>query len=171
MDSVVAALGLNKVRGTLVGGQMRRGVSGGERKRVSVAHELLIDPSVLILDEPTSGLDSTTAMNLINALRDLAQGGRTLITTIHQPSSRLYQQLDELILMSDGHVMYSGRGSQAARWFGHLGCQLPYGVNVADFVLDLASGAFEHDQPVLGATGGDRQKRLIEVRRPHMPWL
>ena len=164
MDSVVAALGLTKVRGTLVGGAMRRGVSGGERKRVSVAHELLIDPSVLILDEPTSGLDSTTAMNLIFALRGLAQGGRTLITTIHQPSSRLYQQLDELILMSDGHVMYSGRGSEAARWFGYLGCQLPYGVNVADFVLDLASGAFEHDQPVLGATGGDRQKRLIEVR-------
>jgi ABC-type multidrug transport system ATPase subunit len=65
--------------------------------------------------QPTSGLDSTTAMNLVNALRELARGGRTLITTIHQPSSRLYQQLDNLILMSDGHVMYSGKGDQVRR--------------------------------------------------------
>ena len=102
-------------------------------------------------------------MNLVVALRGLASGGRTLITTIHQPSSRLYQQLDQLILMSEGHLMYSGKGSEAARWFGHLGCQLPYGVNVADFVLDLASGVFETDT-VLGAAGADRQQKLLEVR-------
>lgn len=164
VDAVITALGLDKCRGTLVGGPMRRGVSGGERKRVSVGHELLIDPSVLILDEPTSGLDSTTAMHLMSTLRALASGGRTVITTIHQPSSRLYRQLDNLILMSDGHVMYSGRASEAATWFGHLGCTLPYGVNVADFVLDLASGEFENDGPVLGTQGRDRKERLIEAR-------
>lgn len=154
---------------------MRRGVSGGERKRVSVGHELLIDPSVLILDEPTSGLDSTTAMHLMSTLRALASGGRTIITTIHQPSSRLYQQLDNLILMSDGHVMYSGRAQEAAAWFGHLGCKLPYGVNVADFVLDLASGEFDPNESVLGTTGPARKERLIEVSLapylPHAPLL
>ena len=104
-------------------------------------------------------------MNLVFALRDLATGGRTIVTTIHQPSSRLYQQLDDLILMSDGHVMYSGKGSEVSRWFGYLGCKLPYGVNVADYVLDLSSGVFENDPPVLGAEGKERQARLIEVWR------
>lgn len=90
------------------GGFFRRGISGGERKRVSVGHELLINPSIILLDEPTSGLDSTTAMNLVTSLRQLAAGGRAVITTIHQPSSRLYQQLDKLLLLSDGHAMYYG---------------------------------------------------------------
>lgn len=63
---------------------MRRGVSGGERKRVSVGHELLTSPSVLLLDEPTSGLDSTTAGHLLATLQELALGGRTVVTTIHQ---------------------------------------------------------------------------------------
>jgi ABC-type Mn2+/Zn2+ transport system ATPase subunit len=83
------------------GGFFRKGISGGERKRTSVGHELLINPSVLFLDEPTSGLDSTTAMHLLSTLRQLAAGGRTIVTTIHQPSSRLYQQLDKLLLLSE----------------------------------------------------------------------
>lgn len=108
VNGVISALGLDKCRNTLVGGPTRRGVSGGERKRVSVGHELLINPSVIILDEPTSGLDSTTAMSLILTLRGLARDGRSIITTIHQPSSRLFHQLDRLMLMSDGHAIYSG---------------------------------------------------------------
>ena len=73
-----------------------------------MGHELLINPSIILLDEPTSGLDSTTAMNLITTLCQLAAGGRAVVTTIHQPSSRLYQQLDKLLLLSDGHAMYYG---------------------------------------------------------------
>ncbi len=90
------------------GGFFRRGISGGERKRVSVGHELLINPAVLMLDEPTSGLDSTTAMHLVETLRKLAEGGRAIITTIHQPSSRLYTMLDKLLLLSEGHAMFYG---------------------------------------------------------------
>ncbi len=73
-----------------------------------MGHELLINPSVLLLDEPTSGLDSTTAMRLVTTLRHLAKGGRAIISTIHQPSSRLFQQLDKLLLLSEGHAMYYG---------------------------------------------------------------
>lgn len=87
------------------GGFFRKGISGGERKRASVGHELIINPSILLLDEPTSGLDSTTAMHLLTSLRALAQGGRSIITTIHQPSSRLYQQLDKLLLLSQVRVL------------------------------------------------------------------
>lgn len=147
---VVRALGLDKCQDTIIGGFFRRGVSGGERKRVSIGVELLINPVILLLDEPTSGLDSTTAMHLIQTLRQLALGGRAIATTIHQPSSRLYQQLDKLMLLSEGHVMYYGAASQVATWFTHLGFSLPYGVNVADFILDLAMGEVQGPGAIQG---------------------
>ena len=140
VDAVISALGLGKCRDTIVGGFFRRGISGGERKRVSVGHELLINPSVLLLDEPTSGLDSTTAMRLVTTLRALAAGGRAVATTIHQPSSRLFQMLDKLLMLSEGHAIYYGASGVAADWFHRLGFTLPYGVNAADFLLDVASG-------------------------------
>ena len=148
VGEVVAALGLAKCRDTIIGGFFRRGISGGERKRVSVGHELLINPSVLLLDEPTSGLDSTTAMRLVTTLRALAAGGRAVATTIHQPSSRLFQLLDKLLLLSEGHAIYYGRAALATDWFHRLGFTMPYGVNAADFLLDVASG------DVTGATKG-----------------
>ncbi|KAK9808606.1 hypothetical protein WJX72_000468 [[Myrmecia] bisecta] len=140
VQNVITALGLEKCKNTIIGGFFRRGISGGERKRVSVGHELLINPSILMLDEPTSGLDSTTAMHLVQTLRQLATGGRSVVTTIHQPSSRLYQLLDKLLLLSNGHVMYYGVASGAAEYFHKLGYALPFEVNTADFILDLASG-------------------------------
>ncbi|KAL4542047.1 hypothetical protein Ndes2437B_g06366 [Nannochloris sp. 'desiccata'] len=138
--AVISSLGLTKCKDTIIGGFFRRGISGGERKRASVGHELLINPSTLFLDEPTSGLDSTTAMHLLETLRTLAQGGRAVVTTIHQPSSRLYQQLDKLLLLSGGHALYYGDAQQAVDYFERVGYPIPPRVNAADFILDLASG-------------------------------
>lgn len=140
VNTVIRVLGLEKCKDTIVGGFFRRGISGGERKRASVGHELLINPSTLFLDEPTSGLDSTTAMHLLETLRALAQGGRAVVTTIHQPSSRLYQQLDKLLLLSQGHALYYGHAQAAVDFFERLGYTIPPRVNAADFILDLASG-------------------------------
>jgi len=140
VNTVISTLGLESCQNTIIGGAMRRGVSGGERKRVSVGHEMIINPSVLFLDEPTSGLDSTTALALVGTLRRLASAGRTIITTIHQPSSKMYQQLDKLLLLSQGHTMYYGDAQEVGPWFGNLGFPCPYGVNLADHILDMATG-------------------------------
>ena len=90
-----------------------------------------------------SGLDATTAMHLLTTFRQLAEGGRAILTTIHQPSSRLYRQLDNVLLLSEGHVMYYGAAKLALDWFAHLKYPCPYGVNIADFMLDLANGDME----------------------------
>ncbi|KXZ52591.1 hypothetical protein GPECTOR_9g636 [Gonium pectorale] len=140
VEMVVAGLGLERCRDTIIGSAMMRGVSGGERKRVSIGHELLINPSMLLLDEPTSGLDSTTALRLMHTLRSLASGGRTIVTSIHQPSSRLYRQMDKLMLLSEGRTMYYGEAAAVSTWFRLHGQPCPFGTNVADHILDLASG-------------------------------
>lgn len=88
VEHVIAELGLNKCRNSMIGGPLFRGISGGEKKRVSIGQEMLINPSLLLLDEPTSGLDSTTALRILTTIKRLADGGRTVITTIQQPSSR-----------------------------------------------------------------------------------
>lgn len=136
---VMEELGLGDVKRTIVGGEDRRGVSGGERKRVSIGIELLTNPSVLYLDEPTSGLDSTIALQLVHTLKMLAKGGRTVITSIHQPSSRCFAAFDDVSLMTRGRCIYNGVADGMIEYFETLGAKIPVGTNVAEFVLDLAN--------------------------------
>ncbi|GER56220.1 ABC transporter family protein [Striga asiatica] len=146
-DRVVAELGLARCRNSIIGGPLLRGISGGERKRVSIGQELLIDPSLLLLDEPTSGLDSTTAHRILATVKGLAAGGRTVITTIHQPSSRLYHMFDKLVLLSEGRPIYYGAAAAALDYFSSVGFSVSVAVNPADFLLDLANGIgpdYEH---------------------------
>lgn len=82
-EMVIKELGLTRCRNNIVGGPLLRGISGGERKRVSIGQEMLVNPCLLLLDEPTSGLDSTTAQRIVATIKGLARGGRTVITTIH----------------------------------------------------------------------------------------
>ncbi|WCJ35703.1 ABC-2 type transporter family protein [Euphorbia peplus] len=140
-EVVIVELGLTRCRNSIVGGSLLRGVSGGERKRVSIGQEMLVNPSLLLLDEPTSGLDSTTAQRIVATLRRLARGGRTVITTIHQPSSRLYMMFDKVVVLSDGYPIYSGQAGRVVEYFESVG--YPPGsnfMNPADFLLDLANG-------------------------------
>ena len=85
-------------------------------------------------------------MHLLSTFRQLAQGGRSIVTTIHQPSSRLYQQLDTVLLLSEGHVMYYGAAHMAMDWFEHMGYPCPPGMNIADFMLDLSNGELGRDE-------------------------
>ncbi|KAJ6431927.1 hypothetical protein OIU84_019243 [Salix udensis] len=140
-ELVIMELGLTRCRNSLVGGPLFRGISGGERKRVSIGQEMLVNPSLLLLDEPTSGLDSTTAQRIVATLRGLARGGRTVITTIHQPSSRLYRMFDKVVVLSDGCPIYSGQAGRVMEYFESLGYNPGFNfMNPADFLLDLANG-------------------------------
>ncbi|KAL6549776.1 ABC transporter G member 14 [Orobanche minor] len=140
-DRVVVELGLTGCRDSMVGGALFRGISGGERKRVSIGQEMLINPSLILLDEPTSGLDSTTAQRILTTVKVLAAGGRTVLTTIHQPSSRLYHMFDKVLLLSSGGCpVYYGLGSAALDYFSSIGYSTSVTVNPADLLLDLANG-------------------------------
>ncbi|XP_058776767.1 ABC transporter G family member 9-like [Vicia villosa] len=138
--NVIDQLGLTKCEDSIVGDTHLRGVSGGERKRVSIGQELLINPSLLFLDEPTSGLDSTTAQRIVSTLSDLAKGGRTIVMTIHQPSSRLYYMFHKVLLLAEGNVLYFGKGSEAIQHFSNIGYAPAMAMNPSDFLLDLANG-------------------------------
>lgn len=147
-DAIIVELGLTRCRNTIIGGPLLRGVSGGERKRVSIGHEMLTNPSLLFLDEPTSGLDSTTAQKIIFTLQSLARGGRTIVTTIHQPSSRLYYMFNKVILLTEGNAIYYGEASAAMDYFSSIGFSPAVPMNPADFMLDLANGIAPDARPV-----------------------
>jgi ABC-type multidrug transport system ATPase subunit len=113
-------------------------LSGGEKKRVNIGTEMLMDPSVIMLDEPTSGLDSTSAVALMSTLHSLAKNdGKTIITSIHQPSSAVFQAFDSLMLLADGHAVYFGTPSQSLRYLDGLNLSCPSGYNAADHWMDL----------------------------------
>lgn len=94
-----------------------KGLSGGERKRLSFASEALTDPPLLLCDEPTSGLDSFIAMNVVQVLKNLAAKGKTVILTIHQPSSELFALFDKLVFMAEGRTAFFGTPDQAKTFF------------------------------------------------------
>ncbi|KAL7751228.1 hypothetical protein RI367_003434 [Sorochytrium milnesiophthora] len=133
VDEIIHMLGLNKCRNTIIGTATEKGVSGGERKRACMAMELITNPSIIYLDEPTSGLDTYTAYAVVKLLKDLATSGRTVIATLHQPSSEIFHLIDDLCLMSQGEIMYHGPAEQSVSYFARLGYQCPQYSNPADF--------------------------------------
>ena len=114
-------LGLWEIRTSLVGDSDMKVISGGERKRTAIGVELITDPQVLLLDEPTSGLDSFKAFSIVKFLQQLARKGKTIISTIHQPSSDAFINFDKLILMCDGHIVYQGLPSEVPAYFNDIG--------------------------------------------------
>jgi ABC-type multidrug transport system ATPase subunit/ABC-type multidrug transport system permease subunit len=137
-------LGLNKCMHSRIGEPMKRGVSGGERKRVCIALGLLTEPKCLFLDEPTSGLDSHISMEVMRTVKSLSNDGRTIICTIHQPSQVIYNLFDKLILLRNGSVAYWGTGKDVAKgFFEKLGFHSDEYDNSAEYLLDVVSGALE----------------------------
>lgn len=139
VDRCIQELGLAKVENSQIGNETIRGVSGGERKRVSIATELVADAPCILLDEPTSGLDAASSVTVISTLRRLASNGRTIVTTIHQPRSSIFNMFDMLMVLSAGRTMYFGPAKDAVGYFSSLQFPSPTTFNPADFFLDLVS--------------------------------
>ncbi|KAI9552420.1 ABC protein [Daphnia sinensis] len=117
-------------------------LSGGERKRLSIGLELIDNPSLLFLDEPTSGLDSSSSLQCVALLREIARSGRTVVATIHQPSSRLLSHFDHLYIVASGSCIYQGPVGSLVSYLKVMDLNCPSYHNPADFALDVASGEY-----------------------------
>jgi ABC-type multidrug transport system ATPase subunit len=137
-ESVLQKLGLKNCADTLVGSDLIKGISGGEKRRVSIATQILTEPRILLLDEPTSGLDSFTAASIIEVLASLAKEGRTIVLTIHQPGSNLFHRFDNILLLArGGFPVFFGKGVDMLPYFTTAGFPCSENMNPTDFALDL----------------------------------
>ncbi|KAL2223218.1 P-loop containing nucleoside triphosphate hydrolase protein [Thermoascus aurantiacus ATCC 26904] len=146
-EEILLKMGLKDCADNLIGSDLVKGISGGEKRRVSIAIQILTDPKVLLLDEPTSGLDAFTATSIIEVLKGLAAEGRTLILTIHQSRSDIFPHFDNILLLArGGHPVYAGKGADMLSYFGSLGYECPKTTNPADFVLDLITVDLQNEE-------------------------
>ena len=132
-------VGLSKIKNSFVGDIDRPGISGGEKKRLAVATQLIFGASLLFLDEVTSGLDSLMAESIIKIMKDLAESGCTILCTVHQPSSVLYDMFDKVCLISEGKIAFFGSHIDALIHFEESGypCS-PYHCPADHFIYTLA---------------------------------
>ncbi|OMP03185.1 ABC transporter-like protein [Corchorus capsularis] len=137
VKELLEELGLEHVANIRVGGESNRGISGGEKRRVSIGVDLVHDPAVLLIDEPTSGLDSASALDVVLLLKSMAvKQSKTIVMTIHQPGSRILELFDQVLLLSNGTVLHQGSLSlleQRLRFAGHL---IPRHVNVLEYAME-----------------------------------
>lgn len=137
VEALVDQLGLRNAAKTVIGDEGHRGVSGGERRRVSIGTDIIHDPILLFLDEPTSGLDSTSAYMVVKVLQRIARSGSIVLMSIHQPSYRILRVLDRMIFLSRGQTVFSGSPSSLPQFFADFGHPIPANEDRTEFVLDF----------------------------------
>ncbi|THU71124.1 hypothetical protein C4D60_Mb08t32230 [Musa balbisiana] len=172
VESLLRELGLGRVADARVGDDARvRGISGGERRRVSIGVDVVHDPRILILDEPTSGLDSTSALQIVDMLKVMAETrGRTIILSIHQPGFRIVKLFGSVLLLADGAVLHHGTIDQLHSHLRSVGLELPHHANVLEFAIDsietLRRSQSQHHQqqepPANRAPPFQLPKKLVE---------
>lgn len=156
VDDLLFRLGLVNSADSIVGDAKVRGISGGEKKRLSLACELIASPSVIFADEPTTGLDAFQAEKVMETLRQLAEDGHTVICSIHQPRGSVYGKFDDIVLLSEGEVVYMGPAKEEPlTYFASLGYRCPDHENPAEFLADLISTDYSSAESVQSS-----QKRI-----------
>lgn len=145
-EEILLKMGLKDCADNLIGNDMVKGISGGEKRRVTIAVQILTEPRILLLDEPLSGLDAFTALSIMDVLHGLANEGRTLIVTIHQPRSDLFAHFGNVLLLArGGYPIYAGPADNMLPHFAAQGYECPRHVNPADFALDLITVDLQHE--------------------------
>lgn len=137
IDQCLRSLGLEAQKNQKAGQ-----LSGGQRKRLCIAQELVSNPPLIFLDEPTSGLDSSSCLQCIQLLKSLAEEGRTVVCTIHQPSSKIYEIFDKLYMLAEGQCIYRGSTTHLIPFLAEQGLHCPTYHNPTDYVTEVAMGDY-----------------------------
>jgi ABC-type multidrug transport system ATPase subunit len=160
-EEILLKMGLKDCADNLIGNDLIKGISGGEKRRVTIAVQILTEPRVLLLDEPLSGLDAFTALSIVDVLRGLSLEGRTLVVTIHQPRSDLFAHFGNILLLArGGHPVYAGPAQDMLPHFAAQGYECPRHINPADFALDLITVDLQHE--AREAASRAKVRKLIE---------
>ncbi|SPO06048.1 probable ABC transporter [Cephalotrichum gorgonifer] len=147
IDALLDAFGLRNQQHTLIGTPIRKGISGGQKRRVSVASQLITGPKLLFLDEPTSGLDSAASWEVVSFIKNIAkQNNLIVIASIHQPSSSTFHLFDKTLLLSGGQSYYFGPVPELSLFFESMGYPVPVHFNSAEFVLELMNTDFARNR-------------------------
>ncbi|KAJ1408943.1 P-loop containing nucleoside triphosphate hydrolase [Sesbania bispinosa] len=136
-------MGLQDIANSRLGNWHLRGISNGEKRRLSIGIELLTQPHIMFMDEPTSGLDSAAAFYVILSLRSIAHDGRIVICSIHQPSSEVFSLFDDLVILAGGETVYFGETTMAIKFFAHAGFPCPTRKNPPEHFLRCVSPEFD----------------------------
>jgi ABC-type multidrug transport system ATPase subunit len=147
VNDLLDAFGIQRQANALVGTPIRKGISGGQKRRLSVASQLIADPRILFLDEPTSGLDSTASFEVMNYIKRIAVQHRLIVVaSIHQPSTATFALFDQLMLLSGGKTCYFGPMAGLKDYFDSISHPIPAYTNPAEFLLELVNVDFAKDK-------------------------
>ncbi|KAK0388905.1 hypothetical protein NLU13_2482 [Sarocladium strictum] len=159
VDDLITSFGLQGQADTIVGTPIKKGLSGGQKKRLGVASRLITNPKILFLDEPTSGLDSALSLEVITFIKEIARRSNLIVVaSIHQPSSSTFKQFDKLCLLSQGKTCFFGPVTNAPSYFASNGYHMPPETNAAEFYLDLINTDLDRDGEVCERTADITQK-------------